>query len=93
LSEYRIFETNRFRKDLDGLGSSVEGRIRSTLSARIYPLLKANPRWVPSAARLQNWEPPCWRIRIGSWRIFFEIDDEERVVFLTSVDHRKDAYR
>jgi mRNA interferase RelE/StbE len=93
LSEYRIFETNRFRKDLEALGSSVEGRIRTTLTARIYSLLKANPRAVPSAARLRNWEPPCWRIRIGSWRLFFEIDDDERVVFLTAVDHRKDAYR
>lgn len=34
-----------------------------------------------------------WRIRIGSWRIFYEIDDENRIVILIAADHRKDAYR
>jgi mRNA interferase RelE/StbE len=42
---------------------------------------------------LRDWEPPTWRIRIGSWRVFYEIDDETRIVFLTAADHRKDAYR
>jgi mRNA interferase RelE/StbE len=48
---------------------------------------------MPSAARLRDWEPPTWRIRVGSWRIFFEIEDGERIVLLTAADHRKDAYR
>jgi mRNA interferase RelE/StbE len=42
---------------------------------------------------LRDWEPPTWRIRIGSWRVSYEIDDEKQIVFLTAVDHRKDAYR
>ena len=59
----------------------------------MYPVLRATPRSVPSAARLRDWDPPTWRIRIGSWRIFYEIDDEKAIVFLTAADHRKDAYR
>ena len=47
----------------------------------------------PSAARLRDWNPPTWRIRIGSWRIFYEIDDEKAIVFITAADHRKAAYR
>jgi len=42
---------------------------------------------------LRDWGPPTWRIRIGSWRVFYEIDDEKQIVFLTAADHRKDAYR
>jgi len=63
------------------------------LVTRLYPVLRATPRQVPSAACLRDWEPPTWRIRLGSWRLFYEIDDEQRIVSLTAADHRKDAYR
>ena len=93
MSEYRIFETTGFRRDLSRIGPEAAKRIRSTLIKRIYPILRAAPREVPSAARLKDWDPPTWRIRIGTWRLFLEIDDEKRVVVLTAADHRKDAYR
>jgi mRNA interferase RelE/StbE len=93
LSDYRLFETRTFQNDLDRLGAAAARRIRLTLKERVYPLLRASPRQVPSAARLRDWEPPTWRIRIGSWRVFYEIDDEKQIVFLTAADYRKDAYR
>jgi len=93
LPEYRIFETTGYQRDLASLGPEEAKRIQSTLAKRVYPVLRAAPRDVPSAARLKDWDPPTWRIGIGSWRLFFEIDDEKRFVFLTAADHRKDAYR
>jgi mRNA interferase RelE/StbE len=93
LSEYRIFETTGFQRDLATLGPEAAKRIRNTLLKRVYPILRAAPRAVASAARLKDWDPPTWRIRIGSWRLFYEIDDEKHIVFLTVADHRKDAYR
>lgn len=33
-----------------------------------------------------------WRIRIGSYRIKYTIDDDERIVSVTSVSPRDDAY-
>jgi mRNA interferase RelE/StbE len=93
LSEYRLFETAGFRRDLEGLGSEVSGRIRATLQSRVYPVLRVTPRQAPGAARLRDWDPPTWRLRIGSWRIFYEIRDDHRIVFLTAAHHRKEAYR
>jgi len=93
LSEYRLFETSTFQRDLNRLGPATARRIRDTLTERVYPVLRVNPRQVPSAARLKDWDPPTWRIRIGSSRIFYEIDDTNRIVSLTAADHRKDAYR
>ena len=93
MSEYRIFETTGFQRDVASLGPEAAKRIQGTLARRVYPVLRAAPREAPSAARLKDWDPPTWRIRIGSWRLFFEIDDVPRVVFLTAADHRKDAYR
>jgi mRNA interferase RelE/StbE len=88
LSEYRIFETRGFQRDLKSLGPEAAKRVQNTHAKRVYPVLRAAPREVPSAARLKDWDPPTWRIRIGAWRLFFEIDDEKRVVALTAADHR-----
>ena len=92
LSEYRLFETKSYQRDLDRLEPAASKRIRAAREMRVYPVLRATPRNVPSAARLRAWDP-TWRIRIGSWRIFYEIDDEKSIVFLTAADHRKNAYR
>lgn len=36
-------------------------------------------------------EPESWRIRVGNYRMIFEI--EEGRVLITKVSHRKDVYR
>jgi len=93
LPDYRLFETATFRRDLERLGPEVSRRIRATLEKRVYPVLRVTPRQAPGAARLSDWEPPTWRIRIGSWRIFYEINDEKRVVSLAVAAYRGEAYR
>ncbi len=34
-----------------------------------------------------------WRIRIGNYRVVYEIDDEKRVVTVLHIGHRRDVYR
>ncbi|KJU83090.1 plasmid stabilization system protein, RelE/ParE family [Candidatus Magnetobacterium bavaricum] len=34
-----------------------------------------------------------WRIRGGSYRIIYEIDDYKKVVTILNIGHRKDVYR
>jgi len=34
-----------------------------------------------------------WRIRVGDFRVIYEIDDESRTVTVLSVGHRRDVYR
>ena len=34
-----------------------------------------------------------WRIRIGDYRILYEIDDDAKLVRVFRVAHRKEAYR
>ena len=90
---YRIFETRQFQKDLARLGPSARRRIEAKLGELVYPLLRENPHFSPNVRRLKNWEPPTWRYRIGDWRFFYEVDEDERVVLMTVADHRKEAYR
>jgi mRNA interferase RelE/StbE len=35
----------------------------------------------------------AWRIRVGTYRVLYEIYDERLVVVVVSVGHRKDVYR
>jgi mRNA interferase RelE/StbE len=37
-------------------------------------------------------EERLWRIRVGDWRIGYEIDDDTRVVRIITVGHRREFY-
>ena len=34
-----------------------------------------------------------WRIRVGEYRVIYAIDDTKRIVDVSAVRHRSDAYR
>jgi mRNA interferase RelE/StbE len=36
---------------------------------------------------------PAWRIRIGSYRVIYEIHDDRLLVLVISVGHRREIYR
>ena len=90
---FSVFETRRFLADLAGLGSVAQKRLESKLRDYVYPILRQNPHSGSNIKRLKNWDPPTWRYRVGNWRFFYEIDERQRIVFMTAADHRQDAYR
>ncbi|WP_091179237.1 type II toxin-antitoxin system RelE family toxin [Microlunatus flavus] len=57
----------------------------------LFGPLASNPRRVGAPLR-----PPIagqWRARRGEYRVRYRIDDDEQVVHVLDVDHRRDAYR
>lgn len=34
-----------------------------------------------------------WRIRVGDYRVIYEIDDQRRMITILHVGHRRDVYR
>ncbi|MFZ1320290.1 MAG: type II toxin-antitoxin system RelE/ParE family toxin [Ignavibacteria bacterium] len=42
--------------------------------------------------KLISYRPNTWRYRIGKFRMFFVIDEKEKIVSLLTIEHRKDAY-
>jgi mRNA interferase RelE/StbE len=34
-----------------------------------------------------------WRIRVGEWRIIYEIDDDRRLITIAAVKSRQSAYK
>lgn len=54
--------------------------------------LANDPRPV-GATKLTGFDPPAWRIRVGDYRIVYEIDDGELVVMVVNVAPRGEVYR
>lgn len=92
MADYRIFETERFAKDLRAIAKGGHGRVEHKLRELVYPELAKRPHFGPNIKKLRGWQPETWRYRIGSWRFFYEIDEDERIVFMLAASHRSSAY-
>ncbi len=93
LSEFQIFETDEFLKHLKKLSSRDGTFLRRKLDSFVYPQLRAEPFWGNNIKKLQGYTPETWRYRIGKFRVFYIIDQEEQILYILTVDDRKDAYR
>ncbi|MBI2217159.1 MAG: type II toxin-antitoxin system RelE/ParE family toxin [Candidatus Rokubacteria bacterium] len=69
---------------------ALEARLVARVWARIQRLAD-QPR--PPGCRKLEGEEGLWRIRVGVYRVLYEIRDETRVVDIVAVRHRRDAYR
>jgi mRNA interferase RelE/StbE len=74
------------RRDLKGLPKPVQERIAIALRE-----LMDNPR--PPGVKKLVGDPNTWRIRIGQYRVVYEIHDRRLLVLVVRVGHRKDIYR
>jgi mRNA interferase RelE/StbE len=93
LSEYRIFETEEFKKANLALAQRRGRSLDKKLTEYVYPQLRQEPHYGPNIKRLQGYDPLTWRYRIGNYRVFYLIDEEEQIVFVLTIDDRKEAYR
>jgi mRNA interferase RelE/StbE len=93
LTEDRIFETEQFQKDVQRLSRSGKAKIAQKLRSLVYPQLRRHPHYGPNIRKLKGFNPDTWRFRIGAWRFFYEVDEEEKIVFLIAASHRSAAYK
>lgn len=89
---WRIFETDQLSKDLEALARAGRARLEAKLRETVYPQLRRQPFIGPQIKKLQAFQPETWRYRIGSWRFFYEIDEDKRIVFMIAAAHRGSAY-
>jgi len=82
---YRIDLSRRAEKDLDRLPPLGAARVIAALRG-----LADDPR-PRGAGKLVNVEG--YRIRVGVYRIIYEVDDAARVVTVYRVRHRREVYR
>ncbi len=58
---------------------------------RAIDALAKQPR--PAGAKKLVAELNLWRIRIGSYRVIYQIEDDRLLVLVVKIGHRKDVYR
>lgn len=72
-------------KELDKIPEPIFSNLRKKIEA-----LAQNPI-PPNSKRLTNW--PGYRLRVGDYRVLYEIIDQKKIILVHRVAHRKDVYR
>jgi len=73
-------------KEIERLQPEIKNRIKSKIEK-----LKEEPR--PSGVRKLSDYEDIYRIRIGDYRVIFQINDQDRFIRILAVRKRDEAYR
>jgi len=82
---YRLMILRRAQKELGQLPHEAYEQVRDAIMA-----LGEDPR--PRLCRKLTGREG-WRIRVGRYRVIYEVDDSQQVVTVLHVGHRQDVYR
>ncbi len=83
---YQVLVERAAEKDLKRLSSSARPKIVAAMKG-----LAETPR--PPGCRKLAGAQNDWRIRVGDYRIIYEIADAIRIVRISRIRHRRDVYR
>jgi mRNA interferase RelE/StbE len=83
---YRVLLERAAEKDLKRLSAEIHDRVIAAIQA-----LVRNPR--PAGCRKLAGSQNDWRIRVGDYRVIYEIADTIRIVRVNRVRHRREVYR
>ena len=83
---YRLIVSNAARKEALALPRDVQERIRPAIAA-----LAGEPR--PHGCEKLKGSEGFYRIRVGDYRVVYHVDDDETIVTVTRIKHRRDVYR
>ena len=87
MAKYRLLIKPSAAKEIEAVDQKKD---RQRIVAGIR-LLADNPR-PPGCEKLAG-EDDRYRIRVGRYRVIYSVGDEELVVVVVRVGHRKDVYR
>ena len=83
---YEIIITKTIQKQLDNLPNNIQERVYDKISQ-----LAEEPR-PDGVVKLKGYDNE-YRIRIGDYRLVYEIQDEQLIVLLVQCKHRRDVYK
>lgn len=93
LPEFRIFQTDEYLKKMSKLPVNEADFLEKKLREYVYPQLRVEPFYGRNIKKLRNYSPETWRYRIGKFRLFYIVNPNEKIIYLLTIDLRKDAYR
>lgn len=83
---YRLSIRRSAEKEISSLPPKSRARIAQEIRA-----LSDEPR--PHGCKKLSSADRAWRIRVGDYRVVYEVNDAEKYVEVRVVSHRKDVYR
>ena len=86
MAGYKVSVARSARKGLLAIDRQLSLRI-----IRVLEALADNPR--PHGCTKLEGASRLWRLRVGNYRVVYEIDDKNFIVDVSVVRHRKEAYR
>ena len=84
---YKIVFTKQVHKSLRRIPVSVVASIRK----RLDQIAEAPYAKHPNVTKLQN--RPGYRLRVGDWRVIYEIKENELIIIVLKVGSRGEIYR
>lgn len=76
-------------KELRKASAKDQARILSFLTQRAAP--RQNPREL--ATQLVGTESDKWRFRVGDYRVIVQFRDQEMLIMVIAIGHRREVYR
>jgi len=86
VSKYKVFFKSWADRQLRKLPDALQRRIVGELETLAH---NPRPRGVVKLAGHEN----LWRIRVGDYRVLYEIYDDRLVILVLRLARRKDVYR
>jgi len=90
LNNYQIAETETFSKKIN---SKKFNHLYNKIKNDVYPILKNNPFFGINIKKLKGKYKEIYRFKIGDYRLFYKIDEQNAVIFFINIENRQDAYK
>lgn len=86
MAEYAIELKRTAARELESLDSRLGRRILASIESLGS---QARPRGSRKLVGSEN----SYRLRVGQYRVLYQIDDEEKLISVVAIGHRREVYR
>ena len=90
MDNYKIAETETFSNKIN---SKKFNHLYNKILNDVYPIFRNNPFFGINIKRLKGKYKDIYRFRIGDYRLFYKVDELEKIVFIINIENRQDAYK
>jgi len=87
---YAVSITSSAAKDIRRLDRKTQSQVAEAIDALASDPRPSGVRKIAGTARN---EPPLYRIRVGDYRVIYQVADRTLTILVVRVRHRRDAYR
>ena len=88
-NRFEIAETETFQRSIS---KKEFVKIYNKIKTYVYPQLRINPFFGKNIKKLKGEFKDVYRYRIGEYRLFYQVDEKQILIFIMDIVKRKEAY-